>query len=115
MNENERQVGLINVDGKNLSHIEIFEQLVKERFDEIIELTNETSFHGFIYYFEDDKARKRFLFPKWGKTFWKNETWLYQGIRSKKLKNIFKSNLKEMVREKYKLKGQESALQNIKI
>ena len=34
-------MGLINNDGKNLLHKEIFEEIVKERFNEIIELTNE--------------------------------------------------------------------------
>ena len=36
-------MGLINKDGKNLSHKGIFEELVKERFGEIIGLTNETN------------------------------------------------------------------------
>ena len=31
MNQKERQAGLINKDGKSLSHKEIFEELVKRR------------------------------------------------------------------------------------
>ena len=57
MNQNERQEVLIHKDGKNLSHKEIFEEIVRGRFDEIIELTNETNFNDLIYYF---KGRKRF-------------------------------------------------------
>ena len=36
MNQKERQMVLINKDGKNLSHIEIFEEFAREEFDEII-------------------------------------------------------------------------------
>ena len=36
MNQKERQMVLINKDGKNLSHIEIFEEFAGEEFDEII-------------------------------------------------------------------------------
>ena len=60
MNQNQRQVGLINKDGKNLSHKKIPPDLVRERFNEIIELTDETNFDDLIYYFECDTARKRF-------------------------------------------------------
>ena len=36
MNRNERQVALVNKDGKNTSNKKTFEELVRERFDEII-------------------------------------------------------------------------------
>ena len=36
INQKERQMVLINKDGKNLSHIEIFEEFAGEEFDEII-------------------------------------------------------------------------------
>ena len=42
MNQIKRQVSLID-NGKNLSEKEIFESLVKERFDETLELTDETN------------------------------------------------------------------------
>ena len=48
------------LDSKILFRKEIFEELVKERFDEIIELTNETNFDDLIYHFKGNTARKRF-------------------------------------------------------
>ena len=42
MNQIKSQVSLID-NGKNLSEKEIFESLVKERFDETLELTDETN------------------------------------------------------------------------
>ena len=44
MDQNERKVGLINNDGKNLSDNKIFEESFKERFGEATELTVETNF-----------------------------------------------------------------------
>ena len=45
-------MGLINEHGKNKSRKNIFEKLVKKRFHEIMELTDETSFVDLIYYFK---------------------------------------------------------------
>ena len=53
-------MGFIHNDHKNLSCKEIFEELVKKRFDEIIQLNNAASFDDLIYYFRGDTARKRF-------------------------------------------------------
>ena len=52
--------GLISNDSKNLSHEKIFQNLFKERLDEIIELTDETNFDRLIYYFKGDCSRKKF-------------------------------------------------------
>ena len=60
MNQSERQVDLINNDGKKLSHKEIFQELFRERFDEILELTDEKKMDNLIYYFKDDISRKSF-------------------------------------------------------
>ena len=38
----------------------MFEKLVKERFDEIIELTNEMNQNDLTYYLKGNTARKRF-------------------------------------------------------
>ena len=57
MNRNKKQMGLINNDVKNYSYKEIFENLVKERFYEIIDLTNEAIFDDLIYYFKGDSSR----------------------------------------------------------
>ena len=51
---------LINEYGKNKSRKNIFEELVKRRFDEIMQLIDETNFDDLIYYFKGDSARKRF-------------------------------------------------------
>ena len=53
-------MGFIHNDHKNLSCKEIFEELVKKRFDEIIQLNNAAIFDDLIYYFRGDTARKRF-------------------------------------------------------
>ena len=52
--------GLISNDSKNLSHEKIFQNLFKERLDEIIELTDETNFDRLIHYFKGDCSRKKF-------------------------------------------------------
>ena len=52
--------GLIIKDSKNLSHEKIFQNLFKERLEEIIQLTDETNFDRLIYYFKDDCSRKKF-------------------------------------------------------
>ena len=52
--------GLINSDGGNLSHSEIFEKLFKGRLDEIIKLINETNSVDSLYYFKGRSKRKRF-------------------------------------------------------
>ena len=41
-------MSLINNDGKSLSHKKIFEELIREIFDEIIELTNDTNLDDVI-------------------------------------------------------------------
>ena len=38
----------------------IFEELVKERFDEITELINEINYNYLIYYFKGNAARKKY-------------------------------------------------------
>ena len=53
-------MGLINEHGKNKSRKSIFEKLVKKRYHEVMELTDETSFVDLIYYFKGDNVRKRF-------------------------------------------------------
>ena len=60
INLNERIVALTNKDDHENNYKIIFEELVKERFDEIKELTNEKNLHDLIYYFNGNTARKRF-------------------------------------------------------
>ena len=96
------------LDSKNLFHKEIFEELVKERFDEIIELTDETNFDDLMYHFKRNTAKKRF-------NDFENEIKLFEKIKSggtklkeaKKLQNMFKSNVTEVSRGRYKSKEKE--------
>ena len=55
MNKKQRQVGLINNDDKNSYFKEIFEKHFREKFDEISELINETSFDDLIFCFKGDR------------------------------------------------------------
>ena len=74
----------------------IFEELVKEKFDEIKELTNEINQNELIYYFKGNTARRRF-------DDFNNDIELFEKVKSgkiklkeaKKLQNVFKSNLNE--------------------
>ena len=51
-NQNERLVGLTNKDDHKDNYTETFEKLLKkERFDEIIELTNEMNQNDLTYFF----------------------------------------------------------------
>ena len=48
-------------------------------------------------------------------TFWKNKIWRDEAKGSKKYQKMFKANLNEIIRRRYKWKEQESVLSNIKI
>ena len=58
-NQSERLAALTNKDDHKDNYKEIFEKLVKERFDEIKELTDEVN-HDYLTYFKGNTARKRF-------------------------------------------------------
>ena len=60
MNQNERLAALTNKDDHEDNYKGIFEELVKERFDEIKELTDEIKQNNLIYYFKGNTFRKRF-------------------------------------------------------
>ena len=54
-------LGLTNKDDDHKENYKkMFEKLVKERFDEIIELTDEMNQNDLIYYLKGNTARKRF-------------------------------------------------------
>ena len=50
-NQNGRLEALTNKDDHKSIHREIFDKLVKEKFDEIKKLTDEIDHDGLIYYF----------------------------------------------------------------
>ena len=60
MNQNERLAALTNKDDHKDNYKNIFEELVKERFNEIKELTDEKNQNDLIYYFKGNTFRKRF-------------------------------------------------------
>ena len=74
---------------------EISEELVKERFDEIKELTGETNQNNLSYYFKGNSVRKKF-------DYFNNDIELFKKIKSgemrleeaKNLRDAFKLNIK---------------------
>ena len=57
--QNERIAALTNKDDHKDNCKEMFEELVKERFDEIKELTDEINHDDLVYYFTAKTARKQ--------------------------------------------------------
>ena len=91
-----------------------FEELVKERFDVIKELTDEINRTDLIYYFKSNTFRKRFDDSNNGIELLKKSG----GVKleeTKNLQNVFKTNLNEISRGKYKSEEQNSALKNIEL
>ena len=58
-NRNERLATLTNKDDHKINYKEIFEKIVKERFDEIKELTDKTNQNDLIYYFKANTVTKK--------------------------------------------------------
>ena len=112
--QDERLVALTNKDDNKNNYKEIFEELVKERFDEIKELTDEKNHDN--YYFKGNTAKKRF-------DDFNNDIELFRKIQSDKMKleevtklqNVFKSNLNERSRGRNKSEEQKMPLRNIKL
>ena len=95
---------------------EIFDKLVKERFDEIIELTNEINPNDLIYYFKNNNVRKRLDYLNNGiKPFQKIRSGETKLEEAKRLQNVFKSNLNELSKGRFKSEERQSALKNIKL
>ena len=91
--------------------IEIFNELVKERFNKIIELTNEINGNHLVNYFKGDSSRKRFDgFNNGTKCFGKMISGEMKLQEAKKLQNVFKSNLNEISKGRYRSELQKGAL-----
>ena len=90
INQNENLVALTNKDDTKLPYQQIFEEHVKEKFDEIIKLTHETNIDDLIYYFKGDISKKKsYDFESGVKPF---EEMQFGNIRleqAKKLQNEF--------------------------
>ena len=116
-NQSKRSAILTNKDDYHKDNYKKeFEELVKTRFDEIKELTNEKNQNELMYYLRGNTARKRF-------DDFSNPIELLKKVKSgemklegsKKLQDVFKSNLNEISRVRHKSKEQKSALENIKL
>ena len=100
---------LTSKDDHKDNYKEIFEKLVKERFDEIKELTNDLT-----YYFKVNTARKKMYDLSNGiKLFRKIQSGEMKLEQTKKLQNVFQSNLIEILRVRYKSDDQKLTLKNI--
>ena len=56
--QNKRLEALNNIDDHKSIYKEIFNRIVKERFDETKELTHELDHDNLIYYFKNNTAKK---------------------------------------------------------
>ena len=57
-NQNEKLAALTNKDDHKDNYKKVFEELVKGKFDELKELTDEINYDDLIYYFTGNTARK---------------------------------------------------------
>ena len=114
-NQNKRSVTLINKDCHKDDYKEIFEKLVKERFDEIKELTDEISQNDLTYYFKGKTARKRFDDFNNGIENLKIKIFCEMKLEeADNMHNVFRSNQSKISRGRYKSEEQKSAVENIK-
>ena len=92
-------MALTNKDDHKENYKERFEELVKERFDEVKELTNKINQNDLIYYFKGNITRKMFDdFLNDIKLFRKIQSGEVKLEEAKKLQNVFKSKLNEISR-----------------
>ena len=109
---NGRQAAVNNKDNHKDNYKEIFDEQGKEIFDEIEELAEEINHSDLIYYFTGNTATKRSDDFNNGIEIQSGEIKLEE---AKKMRNIFKSNLNEISKRRYKSEGQKCALENIKL
>ena len=109
-------MALTNKDDHKENYKERFEELVKERFDEVKELTNKINQNDLIYYFKGNITRKMFDdFLNDIKLFRKIQSGEVKLEEAKKLQNVFKSKLNEISRGWYKSEEQNITLENINL
>ena len=114
-NQNKRLVAWTNKDDHKDNCKEIFEKLVKERFDEIKELTNKIKYDDLTYYFTGNTARKRFDdVNNVMKLFLKIQSGKMKLEEAEKLQNVLKRNLNEEFRGRHKSEEQKMTLENNK-
>ena len=111
-NQNTRLEALTNKDG----YKEIVDKIVKEKLSKIEELTNEMNHNDLIYCFKNNTTTKDFndfeKIVELSKNVKFGEMKLEDG---KELQNIFKTNMNEISKGRFKSEEQKSALENIKL
>ena len=86
------RLGSTNKDDQKDHYKKIFEELVKERFDEIKGLTDEINQNDLTYYFKGNTFRKRFDEFNNGVELFKKIKSGEMKLEKAKMQNAFKSN-----------------------
>ena len=95
---------------------EIFDKLVKEEFVEIKELTDEIDHNNLIHYYKNNTTPKDFNnFENGMELFGKIKSGEMKLDDAKELQNVFKTNLNEISKGRFKLEEKKSALENVKL
>ena len=95
---------------------EWIDKIIKEKLDEIQELTDESNHNVLIHYFKNNTATKDFNDLENGvKRFRKIKSGKMKLDDAKELQNIYKTNLNEISKGRPKSEEQKSALENIKL
>ena len=115
-NQNKRLETLTNKGDHKSIYKEIFDKLVKWKFDKIKELSDEINHTDLIYYFKNNTTTKYFI-------DFENEVELFRKIKCgeveledvKELLNIFETNLNKISKGRFKPEEEESVSENIKL
>ena len=99
---------LTNKDDHKDNYKEIFEKLVKERFDEIKKLINDLTYYN-------TARKKNYDLSNGIKIFRKIQSGEMKLEQTKKLQNVFQSNLIEILRGRYKSDDQKLTLKNVEL
>ena len=126
-NQGEKQIKTLEEDGKRLvqssgkkesllKQKQVFGELADERMGKTQNLSNQINFNNLIYHFKGESGPKHFITFEGSLGFYKNIEDSYTSLEIAKENQKKKSDLNEIVREKwkYKSKEQKSAIKNIK-
>ena len=100
--ENKRVEVLTNKDDHKRIYKKIFDRVVKERFDEIKELTYETDHDDVIYYLKNNTNRNFNDFDDGIELVKKIQSGEMKLEDGKELRNIFESNLNDILKGRFK-------------
>ena len=113
--ENKRVEVLTNKDDHKRIYKKIFDRVVKEIFDEIKELTYETDHDDVIYYLKNNTNRNFNDFDDGIELLKKIQSGEMKLEDGKELRNIFESNLNDILKGRFKSEEQKSVLKSIKL